>query len=626
MNQLIAEKLKQLPDLPGCYLMKDAAGTVIYVGKAVNLKRRVSSYFHGSHDPKTKLLVADIVDFETVVVDSESEALILEANLVKRHMPRYNILLRDDKHYPYLRLTLNETYPRLLVSRRAAGDGSRYFGPYPDVGGMHRAVEAILELFPLRTCSGAELKQGKRACLNAHIGRCPAPCEEHISREEYASRVEQIAQFLQGKSRELIRKERQAMESAAGVLDFEEAARHRDRAAALEKLQEKRLLDTATGSGDYDVIAAACADQTDNYGDDTSVVQVFFLRGGVVVSREHFFLHHCAAGDEAQILSSFIMDYYGGGDRAPALICCNTQPEDKAALEELLTRQSGHRVTLSVPQRGDKKRLLGLVAENARIVLLNHLTSRLRREEKVAAGLEELRRVLELPRTPARIECYDISHVQGTYMVGSMTVFTNGVADPKQYRKFKIKTLDGSNDFAALQEVLERRWKHGVEDRAQGRSDGFALFPDLLVIDGGKGQLSSVCERLSEIGAAPTAIVSLAKREEEVFLPGRSQPVILPRDSEALHILQQIRDEAHRFAITFHRSLRGKGQTASLLDTAPGIGEKRRRSLLKSFGSLSNIKAATVDELAVAPAMNRRAAEQLYAYLRQQEKEEEKEK
>ena len=623
MNKVIAEKLKQLPDLPGCYLMKDETGTVIYVGKAVNLKRRVYSYFRGSHDPKTELLVADIADFETVVVDSEAEALILEANLVKRHMPHYNILLRDDKHYPYLRLTLNEEYPRLLVARRAAGDGSRYFGPYPNAGAMHRAVEAILELFPLRSCNGAVLKKGRRACLNAHIGRCSAPCEDMISREDYSALVEQVSQFLQGKSHDLIKRERQAMEDAAAVLDFEEAARHRDRAAALEQLQEKRLLDTGTGSGDYDIIAAACGNEDGLNDDNTSVVQVFFLRDGVVVSREHFFLNHCSLGGEQQVLSRFIMDYYGGGDRAPGLICCSTKPEDKSALEDLLSRQSGHKVAISVPQRGDKKRLLGLVAENARIVLLNHLTSRLRREEKAAAGLEELRRVLELPRTPARIECYDISHVQGTHMVGSMTVFTNGVPDPKQYRKFKIKTLDGSNDFAALQEVLERRWKHGQEDRAKGKNDGFALFPDLLVIDGGKGQLSSVCQRLKDIGAEPAAIVSLAKREEEVFLPGRSRSVLLPRDSEALHILQQIRDEAHRFAITFHRELRGKGQTKSLLDEAPGIGDKRLTSLLKSFGSVDGVKAASIDELAVAPGMNRRAATELFNYLRQLEKEEE---
>lgn len=623
MNQVIAEKLKQLPDLPGCYLMKDAAGTVIYVGKAVNLKRRVSSYFRGSHDAKTELLVADIVDFETVVVDSEDEALILEANLVKRHMPRYNILLRDDKHYPYLRLTLNEDYPRLLIARRAKADGSRYFGPYPNAGGMHRAVEAILDIFPLRTCNGAVLKSGARACLNAHIGRCLAPCEGRISRDEYSALVNQVAQFLQGKSQELIKKEKQAMEQAAAELDFEQAARHRDRMSALQQLQEKRLLDTGTGRGDCDIIAAACGDDDALREDSAGVVQVFFLRDGVVVSREHFFINHASAGGEAQVMSRFIVDYYGGGDRAPALICCSVEPEDKDALEEMLSRQSGHKVTVSVPQRGDKKRLLGLVAENARIVLLNHLTSRLRREEKAAAGLEELRKTLDLPRTPARIECYDISHVQGTHMVGSMTVFTNGVPDTKQYRRFKIKTLDGSNDFAALQEVLERRWKHGMEDRAKGKSDGFALFPDLLVIDGGKGQLSSVCQRLQEIGAAPSAIVSLAKREEEVFLPGRSAPVLLPRESEALHILQQIRDEAHRFAITFHRELRGKGQTKSLLDDAPGIGEKRRKSLLNSFGSLDGIKAATVDELAAAPGMNRRAAEELYGFLRQNNKAEE---
>ena len=632
MNQVIAEKLKQLPDAPGCYLMKDETGTIIYVGKAVNLKRRVSSYFRGSHEAKTQLLVADIVDFETVVVDSEDEALILEANLVKRHMPRYNILLRDDKHYPYLRLTLNEDFPRLLIARRAGRDGSRYFGPYPNVGNMHRAVEAINEIFPLRTCSGQVSGKGKRACLNSHIGRCLAPCEGRISQAEYGAVVDQVAQFLQGRSRELIKNEEAAMLQAAEKLEFEQAARHRDRAQALAQLQEKRLLDLGTGDGDYDIIAACCAPsetekspESGGRQDEEAVVQVFFLRAGVVVSREHFFFHHCPPGSEEGVVSRFIMEYYGGGDRAPSQICCNVLPPDREALEALLAGQSGHKVSLSQPQRGDKKRLLGLVEENARLVLSNHLTSRLRREEKAAAGLEELRLTLGLARTPARIECYDLSHVQGTHMVGSMTVFSNGVPDPKQYRRFRIKTLEGSNDFAALQEVLERRWRRGLEEREQGKNDGFALFPDLLVIDGGKGQLHSVCQRLEELGARPNAIVSLAKREEEVFLPGSSVPLLLPRESEALHILQQIRDEAHRFAITFHRQLRGKGQVQSQLDQAPGIGEKRRMALLKAFGSLSQLKEAAVEELAAAPGMNKAAAQKLYEYLHPPEGETEKE-
>ena len=608
MNDIVQEKLKKLPDLPGCYLMKDSRGTIIYVGKAVNLKNRVRSYFHGAHDPKTELLVANIADFETVVVQNEQEALILEANLIKQHSPHYNILMRDDKHYPYLRLTMNEDFPRLFVARRARPDGSKYFGPYPNAGAMHRAVEVIRGIYPLRTCKGKSFRKNQRACLNAHIGRCKAPCEGRISKEEYAALVEGVSLFLQGKTKSLIRREQELMEQDAAALRFEEAARHRDALRALEKVQARQQIDQGTGRGDYDLLAVAAAE-------DQAVTQVFFVRGGQVVGREHFFLTNAAPGMEPLLLQRFIQEYYGGGQFLPTALCCNYLPEDAALLADMLSAQCGHKVELTVPQRGDKRRLLRLVEENAALVLHSFLDSRQRREERSAAALEELRLTLGLPATPARIECYDISHVQGTHMVGSMVVFKNGVATPKLYRRFKIKTLDGSNDFAALQEVLERRWRHGWSEREAGRTDNFAEFPDLLVIDGGKGQLSSVCERLREIGAQAPAVISLAKQEEEVFVPGQSAPLVLPRSSAALQLLQQLRDEAHRFAVTFHRELRGKGQTRSLLDDAPDIGPARKQSLLKCFGSLKNIKAATVDELAAAPKMTRAAAQELYAFL-----------
>lgn len=393
MNDILREKLKTLPDQPGCYLMKDQAGNIIYVGKAVRLKNRVRSYFHGSHDHKTELLVENIVDFETVVVGSEAEALILEANLIKRHMPHYNILLRDDKHYPYLRLTLEEDYPRFLIARRARQDGSRYFGPYPDAGAMHRVVELIRSIFPLRTC-GANFNFNWRVCLNVHIGRCAAPCEGRISREEYAKMVSGVADFLQGRAKDIVNRERELMEQAAEELRFEDAARHRDTLEALKQVQQKQQIDLHSGAGSYDVVATAVAE-------DTAVVQVFFVRGGNVVSREHFLFTGVgdsretadaacdASPDLALLLLRFIQDYYGGGQFLPSALYCNRLPEDAAALAGMLAAQCGHKVEISVPQRGDKRRLLGLVEENARLVLENYLGSRRRRGAVIATGTPE---------------------------------------------------------------------------------------------------------------------------------------------------------------------------------------------------------------------------------------------
>ncbi len=613
MNDILKEKLEKLPDLPGCYLMKDEDGVVIYVGKAVNLKNRVRSYFHGQHDPKTEMLVAHIADLETVIVGNETEALILEANLIKEHAPHYNILMRDDKHYPYLRLTLEEEYPRLLVARRAKNDGSKYFGPYPAVGEMRQALETIGQIYPLRTCKS--FQKGQRACLNAHIGKCKAPCTGGISREEYGKIVQNVMLFLQGKTKELIKHERHLMEEAAEALQFEEAAKHRDRMNTLMALQTQQQLDQGTGTGDYDILSLSCAE-------DQAVVQIFRVRAGTVVGRDHFFLTNADGAGEQQMMASFIMEYYGGGQLIPRELYCSVLPTDAAVLSDALAASCCHRVNLLLPQRGNKKRLLDLTTANAKLVLDNYLQSRIRQQTRNSKALEELRQVLHLETTPNRIECYDISHVQGTYMVGSMVVFIKGAASPKDYRKFKIKTLTESNDFAALQEVIQRRYQRGLEEREAGKEPlDFGRFPDLLVIDGGKGQLHAVCDRLDDMGVKWPAIISLAKQEEEVFLPGRSQSLRLPYDSEALQLLQRLRDEAHRFAITFHRQLRGKGQVKSTLDEAPGIGTERRKALLKTFGSLKQIMAATEEELAAAPKMNRTIASQLYAFLHQKERE-----
>ncbi len=609
MNDILREKLQSLPDQPGCYLMRDKDGLVIYVGKAVNLRNRVRSYFHGAHDGKTELLVENIADFDTVVVGNEAEALILEANLIKEHRPHYNILMRDDKHYPYLRITLEEEFPRLLVARRARNDGSKYFGPYPTVGGIRKAIELLRDAFPLRSCAGARFRPGQRACLNAHIRRCLAPCEGRVGRDEYRAMVEQLLLFLQGKANALLKAEQAAMTLASAELRFEDAARHRDRLQALTALTTRQYLDSGLGQGDHDVVAVA-------QGEDQAVAQLFFVRGGVVVNREHFFLTNAQAGEEALLLQRVALDYYGGGQLIPKELYVNALPEEAEAAAGLLSESAGHQVRFIIPQRGHKKRLLDLATANARLILDNFLQSRQRQEQKNAVGLEALRQHLRLPRTPRRLECYDISHIQGSHMVGSMTVFINGAPAPKLYRRFRIKTLDQSNDFAALQEVLARRWQRGLEEKAAGKEPpDFSDFPDLLVIDGGKGQLSSVCERLAEINAKPPAIVSLAKEHEEIFLPGQSEPLRLPETDEGRLLLQRLRDEAHRFAVAYHRQLRSRGQVASELDQIPGIGQARRNSLLKTFGSLSRIRAASLAELAAAPKMNQKAAQELYAFL-----------
>ena len=615
-HEPISAKLKALPDLPGCYLMKDAAGTVIYVGKALSLKNRVRSYFSGAHDLKTAVLVENTVDFETVVVDSEADALILECNLIKEYQPHFNIMLKDDKHYPYLCLTLNEEFPRLLVARRAKNDGHKYFGPYASASQMRRAMQIIRDIFPLRTCSGRSFRAGQRACLNKHIGRCLAPCEGQVKQEEYARLAIGVTQFLQGKTRELVRQTEQEMRQASEDLRFEEAARLRDALVALNQVQHQQQMDQSTAQGYYDVIATA-------YAEDVAVTQVFFVRQGKVVGREHFFMSNALPlldteeTHSATVLRRFLQEYYSG-EFIPRRVYCSPLPEDATLLEQIFATRYGHKVEIMRPQRGDKLRLIKLVAHNAQLTLDQYLNSRERREQRAALGLEQLRLKLNLKSAPTRMECYDISHIQGAYMVGSMAVFLNGIPAPKHYRRFKIKTLSQSNDFAALQEIIERRVKRGRAERQERKEPlDFGNFPDLVVIDGGKGQLSSVCERLGELGEKNLQVIALAKEQEEIFLPHNLEPLRLPYESPGLQILQNLRDEAHRFAITYHRKLRGQGQTVSLLDNAPGIGPARQKSLLKTFGSIAIIRKATVEELAATPGMTKPAATRLHEWLRE---------
>ena len=574
----LKEKLRQLPELPGVYLMKDKDGKVIYVGKAAFLKNRVRSYFQSPHrlDPKTAALVEKITDLETIVVSNPREALILENTLIKRYVPRYNIRLKDDKQYPFLQLTVNEPFPRLLVARHARDDKTRYFGPYAGTGSIWEMHKIIKQLFPLRSCNKKNWPQNHRACLNAHLGQCMAPCEGKISEEEYQKIVKDVILFLDGKTAQIKRKTERAMEEASKELRFEEAARLRDLLNVLDEVREKQLLDKSGHGGNYDVLAAAAADEQ-------AVIQVFFVRGGKVTGRDHFFLSKSLPEEKKSIIAHFLLDYYGGGDNIPSQLYLSKLPDELIELEGVLSEKASHNVKLIEPQRGEKKRLLKLVEMNAELVLSQKQKSSEQKEREAAGALEELRQTLGLENTPSRMECYDISHIQGSYTVGSMVVFINGLSKPKYYRHFKIKTVDGVDDFASLKEVLTRRFKRGIAEREEGKTPlDFGNFPDLLVIDGGKGQLSSVINALQGIGVDKIPIISLAKEEEEIFTPGKSESLRLDRDSAALKLLERIRDESHRFAITFHRELRKKGQTESLL--GPGYlvsGTKGGRSFYK---------------------------------------------
>ena len=595
----LKKTLDSLPDLPGVYLMRDSEGEVIYVGKATSLKSRVGSYFQSPDSllPKTQALVAKIVSLETIVTDSPTEALILECNLIKRYLPHYNISLRDDKRYPYLMITVKEDFPRLLVVRSVKNDGSRYFGPYVSATEMRRAQKLIEEIFPLRTCTAKTWHKNHRPCLNAHLGNCSAPCDGRISREEYLKTVEGITLFLQGRTKDILQLVEQRMYQAAEELRFEDAAHLREQLKGLKDLQKQQQLDITASAENRDMVAVSL-------GENAAVVQIFFVRQGKVVGREHFFLSNPSSEEAGEVMYRFLFDYYHGVESLPPEICINISANNKEQLQQLLSAKSSRRVSITVPQRGNKKRLLGLVEKNADLVLAQNLQSKERREAKAAEALEQLRLELCLPAAPCRMECYDISHIQGSYTVGSMVVFINGLPAPKEYRRFKIKTVEGIDDFASLSEVLRRRFTRAFKENDDPQSR-FRELPDLIIIDGGKGQLSSVVETVKELDfpisekaiLEKIKIISLAKQFEEVYLSGRSEPLLLSRDSAALHTLQAIRDEAHRFAITFHRELRSKGQVRSELDAISGIGPKRKEKLLKIFRSVAGISKASVEEL-----------------------------
>ncbi|WP_066633541.1 excinuclease ABC subunit UvrC [Desulfolucanica intricata] len=617
----VTEKLQYLPARPGVYLFRDMAGEIIYVGKAVSLKNRVRSYFQSGANltPKVRAMVPKIADLEYIVTDSEVEALILESNLIKEHRPRYNVSLKDDKSYPYLKVTLNEDFPRVFITRRVLKDGARYFGPYTRVGAVHETMRLLKKLFPFRTCKQKEPPNRDRPCLNQHIKRCLGPCCGLVSKEEYKKAIDEICLFLEGRQDELVKSLKKRMEEAAEALEFERAAELRDQLQAVETIVEKQKI-ISSGREDQDVVALA-------RGISETCVMVFFIRGGKIIGREHFLLRGTEDSGRAEVITAFIKQYYNQAEFIPREILLPEIVEEEAGvISQWLSEKKEARVYLRVPRRGEKRRLVEMVEKNALLLLDQIEQERQARKDDLQAALGELARALGLKKPPYRLECYDISNTQGTESVASMVVFEEGKPRKDQYRKFKIKTVEGPNDFASMQEVIERRFKRGKEERElintgqlSTKDAKFHRLPDLVIIDGGKGQLSAAREVMHGLGFSYIPTFGLAKQEELLFKEGEKDPVVLPRDSRALYLVQRLRDEAHRFAITYHRQLRTKRNLKSLLDEIEGIGPKRRRELLKAFSGLEEIGKAGLDELAAVEGMNKKAAEAVYEYFHKKE-------
>ncbi|TMD26486.1 MAG: excinuclease ABC subunit UvrC, partial [Chloroflexi bacterium] len=653
MNEKIQSVLNSLPHKPGIYIMKDGQGTILYVGKAISLYNRVRSYFQESTDlsPKNRSMVAKVEDIEFVVVKNEVEALVLESNYIKEYRPKYNVLMRDDKSYPYIKVSLTEDFPRVYRVRSFHHDGNRYFGPYTNSGAVDATLDLLNKLFAFRTCrydasTWAPPAQGEppegwrqkllpRPCTQYYIHRCIAPCVAYATREEYDAVIKQVILFLEGKHDEVVKSLQEKMQAAAENLNFEEAARMRDRIQAVERVLEKQRIISTEGQDDQDVIAFAS-------GEDETCVMVFFFRNGKLIGREFFILQGTRDSSPGEVMASFLQQFYESSPHIPPELVVEVEPDDRAVIQSWLREKRKGPVTITAPKRGDKLRLIEMVKQNAREVLEQQRIKWLTDSQKTQLALEELQEALNLAAPPQRIECYDISNTQGTNSVGAMVVFEAGRPKPSEYRRFKIKTVEGPNDFASHQEVLRRRFRsvakhtttvsadvdvdagglsnvqfteaseeHERHDRSA--SDGTPTdaqlqhdwaLPDLIIIDGGKGQLSAAMEVLQELQIdIPT--VGLAKENEEIFIPGSPDPIILPRSSQGLYMVQRIRDEAHRFGITYHRKLRSDRTFKSILDEIPGIGPKRKQALMKHFGSVRAMGAASVEDLAALDGMTR---------------------
>lgn len=598
----IQEHLKQLPAEPGVYLMKDKFDNIIYVGKAKILKNRVRQYFQSSknHSSKVKSMVKNIDKFEYIITDSELEALILECNLIKKYKPKYNVLLRDDKTYPYIKVTTNEDFPRVLKVRKVIKDKAKYFGPYTNTTAVNDTLDIIKNIYPIRTCNidiERAIKTNMRPCLNLHIKRCVGPCTGNVTKEEYNKMIEEIILFLSGKEEKLIDILKEKMNKCAMDFNFEEAAIYRDKIKSLEDMMEKQKIDTSTSDLNQDVIAMARAH-------DEACVQVFFVRNGKIVGREHFILEGVMDSTRESILGSFVKQFYMEQEYVPKEIIIEEEIEDSFILSEWLSSKKGQKVTIRVPQKGEKKSLIEMVRKNAIEYLEKFYDMNKRKYEKSIGALEELKQILNLDNIPKRIESFDISNIQGVDSIGSMVVFTNGKKDKKEYRRYKIKTVIGPNDYDSMAEIVERRLKYGD-------------FPDLMLLDGGKGQVSAVKKVLNKYNVEiPLWGMYKDDKHRTKGLISQEKEIELDRTSNLYRFVASIQEEVHNYAISYHRSLRNKSLTKSELDDIQGIGEKRKKALLNHFKDIEAIKKATFEELLEVEGMNKTSSESVYNYFR----------
>lgn len=617
----IEEALKNLPDSPGVYIMKDKTDEIIYVGKAISLKNRVRQYFQSSKNQglKVRTMVSHIEEFEYIIVDNEIEALILESNLIKKHKPKYNILLRDDKQYPYIKVTLNEKYPRVVKTRRVLKDGAKYFGPYPSVTSVNDTIDIIHDIYPIRTCKLNLEKKIKnfRPCLNYHIGKCNAPCMGTVDEREYRDMIDKVIKLLSGRDKTLVESIEKKMKQASKNLEFEKAGIYRDQLNSLNTLLEKQKIVT-TNFIDQDVIAMA-------RGIEEVCIQIFFVRNGKIIGREHYIMEDTFNTDRREIISSFIKQFYIGSAYIPKEILIEEEVDDLDTIEKWLEEKKKAKVNILVPKRGEKFQLIHMVNNNAQDMLKKYGDQFLRKHRKNLKALREIQDILNLENEIKRIEAYDISNISGVQSVGSMVVFENGDAKKSDYRRFKIKTIKTPDDYGSMKEVLSRRFTRGIEEKISLRDNpdklkGFSSFPDLIMIDGGKGQVNIVLETLKELGVN-IPVCGLVKDDfhKTRGIIYNNLEYILNKDSLGFKMIYKIQEEAHRFAISYHKSLRTKDMFKSELDDIKGIGNKRKISLMRKFKSIEKIKNASVEQLNEVPEMNIRVSEELYNHFHKKE-------
>ncbi len=608
----IQEELKKLPGKPGVYLMHDDKDEIIYVGKAISLKNRVRQYFQTSRNKGVKIeqMVTHIARFEYIVTDSELEALVLECNLIKEHRPKYNTMLMDDKSYPFIKVTVDEPFPRVLMARKMVKDKAKYFGPYTSAGAVKDTIELIRKLYHVRSCNRKLPKDiGKeRPCLNYHIHQCKAPCQGYISQEEYRESIQEVLQFLNGNYDIILKELEKKMMEASDNLEFEKAIEYRELLASVQKIAQKQKI-TDTAGEDRDILAMAIEEED-------AVVQVFFVRNGRLIGRDHYYLRLASDETSAEILSSFIKQFYAGAPYIPAQLMMQEEIEDKALIEEWLTARRGHKVHILVPKKGTKEKLVELAKKNAELVL-NTDKERLKREEgRTIGAVKELEKLLDL-KGIVRMEAFDISNTSGFASVGSMVVYEKGKPKRNDYRKFKIRGVQGADDYASMDEVLRRRFEHGMREKEEGKElGGFTAFPDLILMDGGKGQVNVAQKVLDELKLAiPVCGMVKDDNHRTRGLYYNNIEIPIDRNSECFKLITRVQDEAHRFAIEFHRKLRSQGQIHSILDDIPGVGPTRRKELMRHFQSLDAMKNATVEELKELPSMNEKTAIEIYKFF-----------